>query len=309
MTTTTAAVLASALSGPKARAAEFRAAAVLPGSITDRAFNQTVYEGLMKAKDQLGIEVAFSEKVKQADQAAAMSDYARRGYNVVIGAGGEFTASAARVAKQFPDAIVVVLNGAPTESVATINYYNQEFGYILGFIGGKMSKSGKAGLVGGQEIKAFVDIGEGFKAGWAKAGASGEVMVAVTDDWDDVAKAKEVTLNLINQGADVVLPYLDNGIVGVVQAAEEKGVWVTGVITDLGKSSKANLASTVLDFAGATALSIKMAKNGELERKDYRFPLGSEAGYMGTINEAVPAEIRAEVEAIIASMKDGSFKM
>ena len=62
MTTTTAAVLASALSGPKARAAEFRAAAVLPGSITDRAFNQTVYEGLMKAKDQLGIEVAFSER-------------------------------------------------------------------------------------------------------------------------------------------------------------------------------------------------------------------------------------------------------
>ena len=247
--------------------------------------------------------------MKQADQAAAMSDYARRGYNVVIGAGGEFTASAARVAKQFPDAIVVVLNGAPTESVATINYYNQEFGYILGFIGGKMSKSGKAGLVGGQEIKAFVDIGEGFKAGWAKAGASGEVMVAVTDDWDDVAKAKEVTLNLINQGADVVLPYLDNGIVGVVQAAEEKGVWVTGVITDLGKSSKANLASTVLDFAGATALSIKMARTANSSARTIVSPLDPKQDTWGRSTRQCLQKVRAEVEAIIASMKDGSFKM
>jgi basic membrane protein A len=300
----------AALIARPAAAADFKAAGVLPGSITDQAFNQAVHTGLMMAKDKLGIEVAFSEKVKQADQATAMSDYARRGYSVVIGAGGEFTAAAERVAKDFPEALVVVLNGAPTAGVATVNYNNPQFGYVLGFVGGKMTKTGKAGLVCAQEIKAFVDIAEGFKKGWEKGGGTGEVFITYTNDWDDVAKAKEATLNLINQGADVVMPYLDNGIVGVVQAAEEKGVWATGVITDLGKSvPKTNLASTVLDFAGATAAAIEMAKNGELKREDYRFAMGSAAGYLGTINEAVPAEVRDEVAKIVEAMKAGSFEM
>jgi len=305
----TAAVTGTGLLGRTAFAADFRAAAVLPGSITDQAFNQVVYEGLMAAKESLGIEVVFSEKVKQADQVSAMSDYARRGYNLVIGAGGEFTAAADRVAKQFPDVLVAVINGAPTEGVATINYNNPQFGYVLGYIGGKMSKTGKAGLISGQEIKAFVDITDGFRKGWAKAGASGEVTTTFTDDWDDVAKAKEATLNLINQGADVVLPYLDNGIVGVVQAAEEKDVWVSGVITDLGKSSKANLASTVLDFSGATATAIELAMKGELERGDYKFAMGSSAGYMGSINDAVPDALKAEVEEMVAQMKAGTFEL
>ena len=296
--------------GLPAFGADFKAAGVLPGSITDQAFNQVVYEGLMAAKEKLGIEVVFSEKVKQADQVSAMSDYARRGYNLVIAAGGEFTAAAERVAKQFPEVLVVVLNGAPTEGVATINYNNPQFGYILGFIGGKMSKSGKAGMVCAQEIKAFVDIADGFKKGWAAGGASGEVFLTYTDDWDDVAKAKEATLNLIGQGADVVVPYLDNGIVGVVQAAEEKGVWAAGVITDLGKSTpKTNVASTVLDFAAATATTIELAMKGELERADKRFAMGSAAGYMGTINDTVPADVKAEALAIVEQMKAGTFKM
>jgi basic membrane protein A len=302
------AALAVAFAAPAA-AEEFKAAGVLPGSITDQAFNQQVYEGLQAAKERFGIEVAFSEKVKQADQVEALADYARRGYPVVIAAGGEFTASAERVAEQNPDALLVVLNGAPTKGVATINYNNQQFGYVLGFVGGKMTKTGKAGMIAGQEIKAFLEIAEGFEKGWLAARPDGQILITYTNDWDDVAKAKEATLNFINQGADAVVPYLDNGIVGVVQAAKEKNVWALGVITDLGKSApEANLASTVLDFAEATATAIGMAKDGKLERKDYRFGIGSEPGPMGTINDAVPAEIKAEVEKLIADMQAGTFQ-
>jgi len=289
-------------------AEEFKAAGVLPGSITDRAFNQVVYEGLEEGKKRLGIEMAFSEKVKQADQVEALSDYARRGFPLVIAAGGEFTASAQRVARQFPDSLIVILNGAPTEGTATINYNNPQFGYILGYIGGKMSKSGKAGLIAGQEIAAFLGVAEGFKKGWAVGQPGGEVFITYTNDWDDVAKSKEATLNLINQGADVVLPYLDNGIVGVIQAAKEKGIWAVGSITDLGVSDPdVNLASTKMDFKEATATTMEMAKAAQLERKDYRFNLGSKPGPMGTINDKVPAELKAEVEKLVADMAAGKF--
>ena len=75
------------LAGP-VLADPFKAAIVMPGNITDQSWNQAGYEGLMNAKKALGIEVAFSEKVAQPDQAEALADYARRGYDVVIGHGG-----------------------------------------------------------------------------------------------------------------------------------------------------------------------------------------------------------------------------
>ena len=82
------------------------------------------------------------------------------------------------------------------------------------------------------------------------------------------------------------------------------------MITDLGKSSpKTNLASTVLDFSAATATAIELAMKGELKPGNYKFGMGSSAGYMGTINDAVPDALKAEVNEIVEQMKAGTFKM
>jgi len=305
-----AAALMLASASTAVSADTYRVAAVLPGSITDQAFNQQMYEGLKKAEKEHGVKIAYTEKTPQPDQVEAMSDYARRGYDMVIGAGGEFTAASKRVARQFPDTLVVCINCAPTEGVATVNYHNDQFGYVLGYVGGSMSNSGKAGMVAGQKISAFLELAEGFKKGFQDAKAGGEVSVVYTNDWDDVAKAKEATLNLISQGVDVVLPYLDNGIVGVVQAAQERDIWAAGAITDLsGQHPETNLISTVLDFGEATARAIELGKKGELAREDVKFALGSPAGHVASINGAVPAEVKKKVEAIVEQMQAGEFKL
>jgi len=301
--------LGMALLGTPA-AAQMKVAAAIPGSITDQAFNQQVYEGLVAAKERVGAEIAYTEKVAQANQVEVMSDYARRGFSVVIGSGGEFIDAAKRVAGQFPKVTVVVLNGAPTKGIATINFNNQQFGYVLGYVAGKTSQSGKAGLVAGQKIKAFLEVQEGFEKGFRKANPRGQALVTYTNDWDDVAKAKEATLAQIGQGADVVLPYLDNGIVGVMQAAKEKSVWAVGVITDLAKQwPEQNLASTVLDFREAVVATAELARAGKLDRTDVRFAIGSKPGQLASISPRVPGPVKAEIEQMVADMAAGKFKM
>jgi basic membrane protein A len=303
-------VVGLVMADASASVAQVKVAAAIPGSITDQAFNQQVYEGLVAAKERVGVEIAYTEKVTQANQVEVMADYARRGYNVVIGSGGEFTDAAKRVARQFSKVTVVVLNGAAAPGITTINFDNQQFGYLLGYVAGKASKTGKAGLVAGQKIKAFDEVREGFEKGMKKANSRSQVLVTVTNDWDDVAKAKEATLAQIGQGADVVLPYLDNGIVGVMQAAKEKGVGAVGVITDLAKQwPETNLASTVLDFKEAVVAVAELAKAGKLERKDIRFGVGSKPGRLASVGARVPAEVRAEVEKMAADMAAGKFKI
>ena len=163
--TTVAAFAALAgVSAVSAQAEAPRIAAALPGTITDRAFNENVHEGLVMAREQHGAEIAFTENVSQATQVEVMSDYARRGYDMVFGAGGEFTDAARRVAANFPEATVAVINGAPTEGVVTLNFRNQEFGYVVGLVAGHFSETGVAAALSAQRFAALDQVVDGFHA-------------------------------------------------------------------------------------------------------------------------------------------------
>jgi basic membrane protein A len=288
----------------------FKVAIVMPGNITDKSWSQSGYEGIMQAKEKLGLEVAYSEKVAQADQAEAMADYARRGYKVVIGHGGEFQDAAKRVGPKYPDTIFVVNNGQlGGGNIASADFNFRQFGYLMGYLAGKMSKSGKAGWIGGQKIKFSLDLNSAYEEGFKAAGGK-EVFTAYTNDWDDIAKGKEAALNQISQGADVVFPTMDNAVIGSLQACKEKGVWGFGLYYDaIADWPDTVLQSAIYDIKGAMLDYIKLAQEGKLEGKNYNFDLKTpEAARIGTFHKAVPEDVQKEVLALAEKMKSGELK-
>ena len=60
------------------------------------------------------------------------------------------------------------------------------------------------------------------------------VEVAYVGSWTDAAKAKELTLRLINDGAGFIIPMADTASTGAKQAAEENGVLTLGEYIDEG---------------------------------------------------------------------------
>ena len=157
-----------------ALAKDFKAAIVLPGVITDKSANQSGYEGMMLAKERLGISVAYSEKVAQPDQAEALADYARRGYNVVLGMGGEFQDAANRVARKFPQTMFVVINGiTPGPNLVCLRFKDVDSGYVLGYLAAKMSKTGVGAYIGAQQIACTLDQQKGFTNGFKAANPNG----------------------------------------------------------------------------------------------------------------------------------------
>ncbi|HEV7434126.1 MAG TPA: BMP family protein [Pseudorhizobium sp.] len=297
-----AAAAAGVLASKPALAEGPRVAVALPGIITDRAFNENVYNGLVMAEEEHGAETAYTENVSQATQVEVMSDYARRGYDIVVGAGGEYTDAAARVAADFPETTVIVLNGAPTEGVTTINYNNPEFGYLAGLVAGHVSETGVAAALSAQEFAAFTNVVDGFRRGFQAAKPDGEVLVAYTNDWADIAKAKEASFNLISQNVDVILPYLDAGWVGVAQAAEERGIHTVGILHE----SDTNLVSARLDFARGLSWAVGMHKDGTIEAKDYVIHLTSE-DQLGAFSDEVSEEVRALALEAVEKIKSGEL--
>ena len=305
-----AAATVTAVGAKSALAEKLKVAIVMPGNITDKSWTQAGYEGINQAGEALGLDVAFSEKVAQPDQAEALADYARRGYKIVIGHGGEFQEAAERVARKYPDTLFVINNGHQAkENIATADFNYRQLGYVMGYIAGKMSKSGKAGWIGAQKIKFSTDLNESFIVGFKDAGGK-EVFTAWTNDWDDIAKGKEAALSQINQGADVIFPTMDNAVIGSLQAAKEKGVWGFGLYYDaIADWPDTVLQSAIFDIKGVMKSYLTLAGENKLEGKNYNFDLSKpEGARIGTYHSAIPADVVAEVNGIIGKMNSGDFK-
>ena len=305
-----AAATVTAVGAKSALAEKLKVAIVMPGNITDKSWTQAGYEGINQAGEALGLDVAFSEKVAQPDQAEALADYARRGYKIVIGHGGEFQEAAERVARKYPDTLFVINNGHQAkENIATADFNYRQLGYVMGYIAGKMSKSGKAGWIGAQKIKFSTDLNESFIVGFKDAGGK-EGFTAWTNDWDDIAKGKEAALSQINQGADVIFPTMDNAVIGSLQAAKEKGVWGFGLYYDaIADWPDTVLQSAIFDIKGVMKSYLTLAGENKLEGKNYNFDLSKpEGARIGTYHSAIPADVVAEVNGIIGKMNSGDFK-
>jgi basic membrane protein A len=295
----------AAVAAPTKRAASKPSVAVLfPGLRDDHSWNQAGYEGLMAVK-KAGAKVAYIENVTQDKQLEGFENFARQGYNIVIGHGGEYMDSALRAGKDFPKTKFVVINGNKgAKNVSSISLNYGDMGYISGALAAAISKSGKIGIVAGEHIPIVDDGIKGMKDGAARVSKNVQVKSTIIQSWTDVAKAREASLALVNSGVDVLWPFLDAAETGVISAAEDKGVKSIAVYHDIRSiAPKSYAGGAWSDPAKAIQLAATDAKM--LDGKVH--PLGAKEGVvvLAPFGKGVPAAARAKTIAAYNALKKG----
>lgn len=257
------------------RSSGFKIAIALPGVISDQAWNQSGYEGIQLAKQKLGAETSYVEQISQADQTEVLSDFARRGYNLVFAHGGQFDAAIQQVAPQFPKTFFVGVNGAVNGSnIAALRIDHLQASYLCGIIAASMTKSNKLAYIAGQQFDATQQELRGFELGAKSLKPDIKISSTFTGDWNDVAKAKEATLAIISSGADVIYQWLDSASAAVLQTASDKGVYAFGNTKDqLEVAPKAVLTSAVKRLDLAIAYLAELAKQNQLKGQIYTIGL------------------------------------
>ncbi|MET0220707.1 MAG: BMP family protein [Tardiphaga sp.] len=306
--------------GGQAIAAE-KAAFLLPGSINDQSWNAQGYQGAEKLK-AVGWDVAYTENVQVADMVEALRDYARKDYSVVVGHTGRFLSAAERIGPDFPKTLFIVGSGSAGagSNVTSIDYDNTQFGFMMGVLAARMSKTGKIGSVNSLEglPNVVAQVG-GFRKGAKSVRPDIEVKVIYIKSMEDAAESKEAALSLIAGGADFISGKLNAGQTGIIQAAKEKGVYANG--RSFGHSEIApdavltNIVEKWSDMYSQAAL--EQAKSGGVGGKYMLYGLntpgstGAELAYSATqlLNPAVPATVITELDALKAKFKDGSLKI
>ncbi|MGO4372727.1 BMP family protein [Paenibacillus sp. MCAF20] len=131
-----------------------KVALLTPGPINDNGWNATAYAGLMKIKEELGAETAYSEKVGNSDAAEFIRGYAEDGYDVIIGHGFEYGDVMKEIAPDFEKTWFLVNSSTITQepNLTSLSLNNSEQGYLMGSIAALLSKTGTVAAIGGSEI-------------------------------------------------------------------------------------------------------------------------------------------------------------
>ena len=211
-----------------------RVALLLPGSINDKGWNASAYEGLMTMEKEHGIDVAYQENVTQSDMEGVFWDYASDGYNLIIGHGYQFGDAAEKVCVEFPDVDFVVLNGNNSNgtNLCSYSFTGWETGYMGGALAGLITETNKIGAIGAEDTPAISNALLGFKAGAEAVNPDAEVTITYVNSWDDVAKGKETALAMIDNGCDVVTCNANAVGLGAIEAAKERGTYHIGFVDD-----------------------------------------------------------------------------
>jgi len=289
-----------------------RIAMVFPGSINDEGFNQAGYEGLMTMQEEMGAEIAYSENTPVADFVNTYRDFADQGYDVIIGHGFEFGDVALEVAPDYPD-IKFIVDSNPVvsaENVAGITGQSWEAAYLCGVLAGLMTETGKIGGIAGFDFPILVAQMEAYKLGAESVRPDVEVTTVYMGSFEDVTQGKEATLAQASAGVDVIFHIADAAGVGVVQAAEEAGIWAIGWGLDQNHLAPDSVITSLL-FNGADLLIQDVQKIFDgTWTGDVRL-YGLETGVVGIApyHGLVPDDVAAQVDEVRQKIIDDEINV
>jgi basic membrane protein A and related proteins len=240
--------------------------AVLSGPVNDAGWNTEAYNGLVDLRDNFGMTFLYHESTQVQDAEGVMSSYADAKCDIIIAHGFEYADQVDKVAADNPNIQFMETNRCTNKdpNVMGICYAPGEGGYFVGFMAAQISKKNKIAWIIGQ--KNPTDDWDSVQAEQACKDLGGK---AITDekevgDWNDPAKAKELTTALIEQNYDVFVLESDASDAGIVQAISDarkagKSVWAISYVSD-----KNYLAPDFI-IGGWSQLIWKMMENSAME--------------------------------------------
>ncbi|MGH3071018.1 MAG: BMP family lipoprotein [Gaiellaceae bacterium] len=288
------------------------------GQLDDNGFNELAFRGLTRAEDELGVEGRVVESASAADYIPNMTSLARQDYDLVIGVGFAQGDAIGKVAQRFPETSFAIIDvdqafvpGKPA-NVQGLLFREEEVGYLVGYLAGLEEKRREGedviSAVGGMKEPPVDRFIAGYFAGAEKAAPGIKRFHDYSQDWDDQAKCKELALNQIARGSNVVFQVAGGCGLGALNAAGERDRWGIGVDADQSSLGPHILTSAQKGVDAAVFLTIQAVQDGTWEGGgNATFGLKEEGVGLGTVSPEVPDEDVDRVETIKQQIVDGEI--
>jgi basic membrane protein A and related proteins len=219
------------LGGNTVLADEFKVAMVTDvGGLGDQSFNDAAYRGLKWAEDELGVKINVVESNTMTDYVNNLSSLAEQGYNMVWAIGFLMTDAMDEVSQMYPDTTFGLIDSVVNSpNVVSVTFKEEEGSFLTGVVAGLMTEKNVVGFIGGMEFDLIKKFEAGFKAGLKAVNPDVKVLTGYTGAFDNPGAGKELAFTQYSQGADIIYHASGACGIGVIKAAEERGLFAIGV--------------------------------------------------------------------------------
>jgi basic membrane protein A len=287
------------------------------GGLDDRSFNQSAYEGLKRAESELGAEIRAITSKSNADYVPNLSTLARQQFDLVIAVGFLMGEATEKVANSFPNVNFAIIDypqaimKSKPKNISGLLFKEAEAGYLVGYMAGLYTKD-KGGdqvisAVGGQQVPAVDAYIAGYQKGAADANPKITVDFGYSQDFVDQAKCKEIALNQIAEGSQVVFQVAGGCGLGALDAAKEKGMQGIGVDADQAYLGDHIMTSALKKVDEAAYTAAEEVQAGSFEAgADKVFDVKSGGvGYGETNDEG--SKYTDQVDEVVAKIESGEI--
>ena len=317
-------------------ASTFKACAVSDaGGWDDKSFNESAYNGLTAARDNLGIQINTAESSSDTDFVPNVEAKVSDGCTLIIGVGFNLEQAIHKSAEQNTDLHYALVDSSFTDGQETVTLDNgrpllfntAEAAFLAGYAAAGMTKTGKVATFGGMKIPSVTVFMDGFvdgvdaynKAkgtsvqvlGWDKATQNG----SFTQDFDNQTLGKEQAQQFISQGADIIMPVAGPVGLGAAAAAKADGnTWIIGVDSDWYEAnpdySSIVLTSVMKEIGASVEQTIKDSVDGKFSSDPYVGTLANGGVSLAPFHDfdaKVSDELKADLAKLTEDIKSGKL--
>lgn len=308
------------------------------GEIDDKSFNQSAWEGVQQAADELGAQTDYIETRDATDYNANIALFGDNGYDVIVTVGFALGEATLQASQTYPDVDFIGVDQFvpgemptnedgdplyptwegqwPPPNVTGLIFPEDQSGFVAGALAGMLTESNTiAAVLGTDLVPPVVAFKEGYEAGASYVNEDVEVIstyhpggldVAFTDpEWGASTAAQA-----LDQGADVIFGAggkTGNG--ALIEVAGNEGVYCIGVDSDQWETvpeAHPCLVSSAMKLITPGVAELVQASH------DGNFPSGIFVGEVGLapfhdFEDEISQDIKDQLEEIKAGLESGEI--
>lgn len=279
--------------------------------VNDHSFNQSAWEGLEKAKKDLGVKVKYLESKQDADYSTNVETLIDEKVDLIIGVGSKLAPTIEQAAKDYPEQKFVIVDETYDKipsNVETVLFKAEQSAYLVGLIAGKMTKTNDVGFIGGMDISVINTFKYGYMAGVKTANSKCKLQSQYANSFTDQAKGKAIANQMISNGADTI--FIAGGDVGTgaIEAIKEANKYAIGVDRDQSDLAPDNVLTSAIKRVDIGVYeTVKSFIQGKFEGGSST-TYGLEQGAVGipdTTSKLVPQDVLDYVNEEIKKLESG----
>ncbi|MGI6278973.1 MAG: BMP family lipoprotein [Acutalibacteraceae bacterium] len=280
------------------------------GGVNDGSFNQSAWEGLQRARDELGVEVRYAESSTDADYAPNIESFIDEDYDLIICVGYMLADATKKAAEANPDQKFAIIDDASIDlpNVTCLMFEQSQASYLVGLVAGKMTKTNTVGFVIGMVSQTMNEFGYGYLAGVKDANPNAKILQFNANAFGSTETGKSAATSMITNGADVIFHAAGGTGLGVIEGCKDAGKWAIGVDSDQSPLAPNNILTSAMKRVDTACFEIaKAVKEGNVKSGIITYDLKSEGVDIAPTTTNLPKEVLDYVEQAKKDIIDGKI--